>query len=474
MDLGALQVGLQSMVRNKATCSCAEMMAALHYVAREMTFLERQGTGAAPPSDLLYAKRTLADLCLERIVFFFILKAPQHSPHARPTDERHVAGGAGFGPSAATGAAPVPPSAADGVEEVPFAAAVGTADDALAALEVLTRLRLDTEASATLVESLTGDIRRLLEAKGAARDVPLSASGSGSHGKGPGEAERGVQLTHGYLVSELFYFIMISARHNHLLLSQLQRRGGDAVPPSRRHRGVLKFTSLVQCFALLRIYLPVLWPPYARERGAEGRGGTPGAPLDLRRQEWLLQRLSKFLAAELLASDSHFVNSYHFTKILNCLARLPGTVLCPEAPARPGLHSAAASRRGAAAPTAVEFWQYMVSKAVIFVSGLPPAQRRLICEQLYICVKQKRGRHFGPPQHVKGGRAAEGGGGFDQLPTAENMLFPLVAEMSQYKDNFDVCVRALRGRRDQRRSEDPSGRRDKRYTRKGSHQFSQR
>ncbi|KAK7201042.1 hypothetical protein NESM_000164200 [Novymonas esmeraldas] len=410
LDLRGLQRMLQILRAERDVASRVDTTRILAYLAREVQYLERCCNEKDTPveealtaSNLRAFREAVTDVAVERLASFFLPQGPLKSIVA-------VAGSAD-GRSGSPSSATVPQRVA--------ASAPASGLDALWGLEVLSCLDVGDAADEVVAHVWNVKQARLLRrgrepahVRAALPTVDM-AVGSASAGG---------------LAKEVQY----------LLVAELFR-----VVAGRRHD--LRMTDVVRGYALLRVHMRLLWPPYGQPLSSSpARGGSRAASqlstamfaphdrLSLWYEKDSLFRVTWGLAIALASKDRVFVSSYHFVKIVVTLARLPAFLLAPEAhvtntprspdtrrtgtrPVEVGVaaeevgHTAArcvsatiaaevmreqmaTEAPPSTAPTmrAIDFWRFMIAKACVFIPSLPPEQRRIVCRSLHIAVAEKR------------------------------------------------------------------------------------
>lgn len=412
----ALNLAVCSVTQEKNTCTCTDMVLSLHYVARELNFIERMhrrgpdphkgkkferkkgirddrnspngegtsnsnkeiGRGGPTQEELQHLRRTVATLGLERIHYFFL--------------QRDASG-----------------------------AVLGTAEDALHVLEFLSIVDIDDAEDSARV---------LFEAT----------------------KPRSRKKIHQFAVTSLLRHVVSNCKD-------------------------LKFTSVVHAFRLLRIFLPVTCPdsptklsppPPLPPRTKEWKSGINSAAprvlshtidafrgdphdetvfvsggaeyLEWKRQLETMDRILWGLFAALQKKDARFINAFHFVQIVETLSRLPrhllsrvpqpkrgrpqgvgGTMVSNptlEAAAVYAAHSGNRSSDGEVI-SLEELWAYLVAKACIFIPGMSSDQRRRVCYNLRVAV-MSRAVCF--------------------QCEVEDMLQPMAHELSQYPKDFDAVM----------------------------------
>ncbi|KAH8613580.1 hypothetical protein ERJ75_000719500 [Trypanosoma vivax] len=422
--MDSLRLAFDVVVREKCTCSCMDTVLFLHYLARELNFLEgkfmfqssdglferchsthqkcegrlrkaratvasrggKPTDGKITKEDLLHLRRAAASFGIERIYYFFL--------------RRDAAG-----------------------------QVLGSAEDAIHALEFLTVVKVNEADKCTL--SL-------------------------------------IQSAKPWRGGRVDQYVLVS------LLRHVSSNCKD-----------LKFTSVVHAFRLIRIFLPIVCPlsPSETENlhmsGMEDGIGLPmeqwhekdtktaagsadgeshsNSDGDLgtgwrcevaaeyhqwRAQHGALDCVLFGLSYGLKRKDGHFVNPLHFVQIVDTLSRLPPYLLSRAARPKPeperslcslqpsgrcvsecNVHSAAGTdtRKQAKGGTQTpeEFWVYLVSKACIFIPILSSSQRRRVCDGLRAAVG-RRVRCFNQ--------------------TSSELLLPMFRELSQYPEDYQVVM----------------------------------
>ncbi|GET90761.1 hypothetical protein, conserved [Leishmania tarentolae] len=423
-DIGLVDTGLhlgmhdmRSMLHvlhtNSTAASSRDTTRVLGYLARELRYWElrkdnEDGERAAPtPSSLMAFREALTDVALGQLASIFV----QQSYCAENITQPRVNAAA----SAPAPGDPVsPPEQASGI-------------DAVWGLEVLSVLHARDATEGVLEDVWSSKQLRLLRQL----REPAHLRSTSAFPDAPSAT-----VPVGALANEV----------QHLLVSELFR----VVAVRRRD---LRMTDIVHAFALLRVHLRLLWPPYGRQqtpqpsraarhhssgRASAGRGrahaASPSAPATTQRlplwyEKDTLFRVTWGLAVALAGKDRVFISGYHFVKIVAVLAKLPGFVLSPEPHVKTELrsfdlpHGSAAFRgdddgdaeshlvcatiaaqvirqemaveAGSKPPTAValhpsDFWRFIVAKACVFVPSLPPEQRRIVCRSLHLAIAEKR------------------------------------------------------------------------------------
>ncbi|KAH9580150.1 hypothetical protein LSM04_009212 [Trypanosoma melophagium] len=456
VGFASLQLALQCVIQEKSTCSCMDMMISLHYMARELDYLEQNNNknnsmhmhmgresnrhkwqqtkkeeedvmknnnqkkelkefahrtvnedGASyitpeaievTPEEFKKFRRTLTTLGMERIYFFFL--------------ERGTSG-----------------------------RVLGSAEDALHALEFLALVKVNDadETARVLVQDRGGR---------------LCSSGNQ------------------YIVTSLFRHISNNCKE-------------------------LKFTSILHAFRLLRVFLPVLCPPApplkfshcgdsnlplkskpemdtinTLNSGTTAEVNMPGsyAYREWKTQLEIIDLIIWKLCAGMQRKDSHFVNPFHFVQIMATLSRIPPYLLAraprpkrqtlrsfesfvsgnpsessllkikkesEESEEENDINEGKESRRSNStdektARTAEEVWEYMIAKACIFIPSLTSIQRRRVCSGLRIAILARE-KSFAHKSH-------NGGKETSSLSPAEELLMPMVHELCQYPEDYQVAM----------------------------------
>lgn len=442
LPLSALRTGLLALASDSTVSTCRDAMGSLRYLCRELLWLERQRKTTCARSDTAHdeahAVSPAALVAFRRdltdvAVDRIVFFFVLHSPQWRLAPTKHA-------------------TDAHAVSTV-----LGTAQDAINGLEALSCLHVDDMSVA---------------AKQRVVDRIMTLPQSSSHYvEAHCETSLEVTLTQAYLVTQTFGFL-ITQRHG------------------------MNFTALVHAFSMLRVLLPVLWPPY-RHADRTGRGpptspsppSPPSVVVDgkaiqeattgpknykpaasypgtLRKEKDALLRITWALATTLQHRDSSFINPYHFLKISSTLARLPSFTLAPHAsnkvemrclsggvtavPTTLGSTSAGWNQRSTVKMSPEDFWQLVVNKACLFMPSLPLPQRRIACRNIHICIAEKRGHLLGhnprtvPSEGLSTTFPKDSGGvRISRLSgSAEDLLLPLVEEMASLTEGFDAAVRA--------------------------------
>ncbi|CAD2218147.1 hypothetical protein ADEAN_000563400 [Angomonas deanei] len=326
--------------------SSRDTFVVLQYISRELKRIDRElhqnnhhNKTEYASYDIEKCKIGLANLTLQRITFFFTATNQNNNNNTKDRD--------------------------------PHGAFLGSAEDALAALETLLNINVESYADPNQWELF------------------LKHSNNHNNQNVTEETEKTRML-----VAHLMTCIM-------------------------QHKVELRFTSLVQAFSLTRIYLSILYP-YPQ----------------LVQQKSLLLRWSWSLARALYVRDKYFVNSYHFVKIINALARFPAYTLAPSrVGTNPHYHNKNKNENNGVEEeirefqrsmqqrehqemhsnnttnnnnnnngiTAEEFWDFLVSKAIIFILQNRQDETfiRNICVPLYICIEERRGQFFNHHENEK-------------------------------------------------------------------------
>ncbi|KAG5497926.1 hypothetical protein GH5_02720 [Leishmania sp. Ghana 2012 LV757] len=413
LSLHDMRSMLHALQTERAVVSSLDATRILGYLARELQHWEslkdneRDRSTASTPASLTAFREALTDVSLRRLASLFVQQGPPAENLApkvvimatkapRPCDSA------------------LPPDLASGV-------------DAVWALEVLSVVHA-RDATEDVLEDLwrAKGLHLLRQQREPAHLRSISALSEASSATLPTSA----------LANEIQY----------LLVSEVFR--AVAV---RRHD--LRMTDIVHAYALLRVHLHLLWPPYglqqqARTSCAVQRHIRGSAPVEKersnaasvapprRRALWYekdtLFRVTWGLAVALVSKDRVFISSYHFVKIVVVLAKLPAFVLSQEPRVKTELRSFEALQRSAAssvdaheeatearfvsgnisadvmrremvagagakpAPTVAlhpsDFWDFMVAKACVFMPSLPREQRRIVCHSLHLAITEKRAR----------------------------------------------------------------------------------
>ncbi|CAC9513615.1 conserved hypothetical protein [Leishmania infantum JPCM5] len=424
-DIGLADTGLhlgmrdmRGMLRvlqtNHAAASSLDTTRVLGYLARELQYWESRkdsesdGSTAPAPVSLMAFRAALTDVALGRLASIFV-------------QQRHCA--ESFTRPRVKAAANVPAS-----DDSVFPPAQASGADAVWGLEALSVLHARDATEGVLEDVWTGKQLCLLRQQrepAHLRSTPAF----------PDVPSATVPMS------------ALATEVQHLLVSELFR-----VVAARRRD--LRMTDIVHAYALLRVHLRLLWPPYGRqpppqpsraarhhsrgcasvERDRSHAASTSAPATAQRRPLWYekdtLFRVTWGLAVALASKDRVFISGYHFVKIVAVLAKLPAFVLSQEPHVKTELrrfelpHRGVAFRRDAAEddaesrfvcatiaaevirqemaveagskpPTAValhpsDFWRFIVAKACVFVPSLPPEQRRIVCRSLHLAITEKR------------------------------------------------------------------------------------
>ncbi|KPA83188.1 hypothetical protein ABB37_02877 [Leptomonas pyrrhocoris] len=310
LNLPELWVMLRVLKAERAVASSFDATRILQYLARELQYMEcdlsatshRRGpppssTGNLPsPADTLAFRQTLTDLAVDLLTFYFVVHSPSINALPQLTREGNEVLEKGDHDVTVTASS----SSLGGVS-------IATAVDALSGLEVLAVLTAH-DAREEVIEKVwerrhLGTLRRQREPAmvAAMQTSPAFPSGAASSSALAHEV-------HYLLVAELFRFAAV------------QRRD-------------LRVTDVVHGFALLRVHLRTLWPPYARygnnPDGSGGRSNDAAQRQSLWYEKDSLFRITWGLAVALVSKDRKLVSSYHYVKIVTTLAKLPAFVLAP-------------------------------------------------------------------------------------------------------------------------------------------------
>lgn len=486
--------GMRSMLHvlqtNHAAASSLDTTRVLGYLARELQYLEsrkdNEGDGNAAPAtvSLIAFRGALTDVALDRLACIFVQQRDCAESFTRPRVEAAVS-------VSVSGDFAFPPEQASGA-------------DAVWGLEVLSVLHARDATEGVLEDVWSGkQLCRLRQQREPAHLRSTSAF--------PDVSDAAVPMS--ALANEV----------QHLLVSELFR-----VVAARRRD--LRMTDIVHAYALLRVHLRLLWPPYGRQqtpqpsRAAQhhnrdraslerdqSHAASTSAPATARRlplwyEKDTLFRVTWGLAVALASKDRVFISGYHFVKIVAVLAKLPAFVLSQEPHVKTELRSFELPHRGGAfrgsaededaesrfvcatisaevirqemaveagskPPTAValhpsDFWRFIVAKACVFVPGLPPEQRRIVCRSLHLAITEKRAHllplHAGAtarstrvPQSVRCVRSDSIGRRFGSrtvspdgsgAASASEILRPLMEEMEDYPEPYEACIKDLRPR----------------------------
>ncbi|KAG5472382.1 hypothetical protein LSCM1_03781 [Leishmania martiniquensis] len=480
--------GMRSMLHvlqtERTTVSSLDATRILGYLARELQYYEsrkdneRDGSVAPASVSLTAFREALTDVALRRLASLFMQQSPLAESHT---------------PSVVT-MATNEPGACDAAHPPELVSGV----DAVWGLEVLSVVHARDATEAVLEDLWNAKQLRLLRQQREPKHLRWSSSL-------PEVSSASLPMS--ALANEIQY----------LLVSELFR-----VVAALRHD--LRMTDIVHAYALLRVHLHLLWPPYAQQpayatqRPNRGRAplkreeshaasASPPAPAR-RRALWyekdMLFRVTWGLAVALVSKDRVFISSYHFLKIVAALAKLPAFVLSQEPRVKKelrsfeSLHGSTAAPSNAngenaegryvsanmaaevvrqemaaeagAAPTVTvalhpsDFWDFMIAKACVFVPNLTPEQRRIVCRSFHLAITEKRahllslrtGANAGVarvPQSSRRIRSvrAERRFGCKIVLTASSsdgaaaeIIRPLVEEMEDYPEPYEVCVRSRR------------------------------
>lgn len=327
LDLPGLWAMLRVVKTERAVASSVDATRILQYLARELQYLEggvsqashkRRDVSVAAdrPSgaELRTFRLALTDLALDLLAFYFVVHSPSVNKSSPLTQEGSSTADAKHEAALTPNG---PPSSST--------SAIATAVDALSGLEVLavvSAVDAAPEAIATVWERRhLWSLRRQREPAEVAAATPDYAAFPATAASAASSRALAEEVQH-LLVAELFRFAAV------------QRRD-------------LRLTDVVHGFALLRVHLRTLWPPYTRNNGkapaqtgkTEARGTSGGATAPLpsrsrRGQLWYekdtLYRVTWGLAVALVNKDRQLVSSYHYVKIVTTLAKLPAFVLSPS------------------------------------------------------------------------------------------------------------------------------------------------
>ncbi|KAG5498664.1 hypothetical protein JKF63_02950 [Porcisia hertigi] len=418
-DIGLADSGLHIGVRDMRSvlhvlqtsgtvASSLDVSRILGYLARELHYWEcrkgsENGGDALPARGTLIAFReALTDVALERLASIFV----EQSPPSEKSTPDHL--------NMATNT----PETSDSIAQRETASGI----DAVWGLEVLSILHA-RDATEGVLENLwrVKQLGLLRPKREPANLRSTSASLDDSSATMPMRT----------LANEVQY----------LLVSELFR----VVAVRRRD---LRMTDIVHAYALLRVHLRLLWPPYGQQQqphrshgnatakgdqsnAVSAPGPAPRRRLTLWYEKDTLFRVAWGLAVALASKDRVFISGYHFVKIVATLAKLPAFVLSPEPHAKRELHSFEIPRRddlyhgdagdtggaGARLVSATiaaevarqemtaeatpkpmiavalhprDFWRFIVAKACVFVPSLPAEQRRVVCRSLHLAITEKR------------------------------------------------------------------------------------
>nr|CAJ2477627.1 unnamed protein product [Leishmania braziliensis] len=495
-DIGLADAGLHLGIRDmrnmlhglqteRAVASSLDTTRILGYLVRELEYWERRQDNesdrdAAPtPVSLIAFREALTSVALERLASLFVELSPRAENFTPPAVQT------------ATNTPALPGTA--------FLPGPTSGVDAVWGLEVLAVLHARDATEDVLEDVWNTKQLRLLRQQ---REPAHLRSGLAL------QEVSGVTLPISELANEVQY----------LLVSELFR----VVAVRRRD---LRMTDIVHAYAMLRVHLRLLWPPYGRQEQLQPSGAARHyscrsgpvesnrqcaasalAPAPARRRPlWYekdtLFRITWGLAVALARKDRVFISSYHFVKIVAVLAKLPAFVLSQEPHVKGALrsfelpHRSTAPRRDAdeedeearfvsatiaaevmrqemaseadSKPTTVvalhpsDFWRFMVAKACVFVPSLPAEQRRIVCRSLHLAITEKRAhllsldnggtvRASRVPRSVRQVRSGSTGGRFGSRSVSQDssgttfaaeILRPLVEEMEDYPEPYEVCVR---------------------------------
>ncbi|ORC90957.1 uncharacterized protein TM35_000073810 [Trypanosoma theileri] len=449
VGFASLQLALHCVMQEKSTCSCMDMMLSLHYMARELDYLEKRGRkgntlresnkhpwkqqGQEREEDAMKNKKKESKECINKTGnedgFSYVNPGTMEITLEEFLKFRRVL-------------------TTLGMERIHFfflergtsGRVLGSAEDALHALEflALVKVRDADETARVLVED---------------RGERLCSSGNQ------------------YIVTSLFRHISNNYRE-------------------------LKFTSIVHTFRLLRVFLPILCPPPPEERSCEdptnlisrskpmmnsvhtfNSGAAQFMHGSRESREWKTQRetvdrILWKLCVGMQRKDSFFVNPFHFVQIMATLSRIPPHLLSrvprPKRQTLRGFETLLTGNLSESSLSATttttttttieeeeeeeerkeggrsnsidgrtpqiteEVWEYMVAKACIFIPSLTSAQRRRVCSGLRIAILSR--------ENCFARNSQESGKETSSLSPAEKLLLPMVHELCQYPEDYQVAM----------------------------------
>lgn len=366
LDLRELWTMLRVLKAESAVASSFDATRTLQYLARELQYMERgqqaasqhrrgmtpASTAQPSPADLLVFRQSLTDLAVDLLAFYFVLHSPLVSRSTQLATRSDAS------PTVAPAASPASPSSSSGV-------AIATANDALSGLEVLAVLSAEDASHDTITKLWE---RRLLSTLRRQREPAVVAAAQTAH---TFSADAAIASSSAALAHEVHY----------LLVAELFRFAAV-----QRHD--LRLTDIVHAFALLRVHLRTLWPPYARYHNgstattshpsSDSGPPSPAQRLPLWYEKDILFRVSWGLVVALVSKDRKLINPYHYVKIVTVLAKLPAFVLSPTPVPKKELRrlellSKAGTASGEAAPLSCS--AELHDEELSALMEIPPEQR---------------------------------------------------------------------------------------------------